>query len=375
MSYKHSNSIKILIIGYEHPFSDKRTIRSAISLLKIGKVYYQYLGNKTDAKKQSLQNVPLLPLNRGKKSRNFISWAKKWRLFDKKIEDFIRNYKPDLVYFHYMPFTGSKLFKIAKSVKAKIIFEIHEIIPEQFMHSSKTINMIRPLIWKEFRKAIDLSEGLIFVSEESAEYVRSRLKNFDEYFILPNYALKRIASRSLIKRSKEVVFVGKVGRNINMKVAKALINQGYTLKVIGPKRMPETLQKSQNIKLIPFLAYEQMMEEISKSMFSLLSFSTTNKKSYSNDIYSLPNKFFDSIAAGTPVIINEHFVSMKKYVGGDRIGVIIDSGNVEEAIEKIEKYVEDYDENLERLMSVQDKYVWDEKKEQEFINFILEVIR
>jgi len=110
-------------------------------------------------------------------------------------------------------------------------------------------------------------------------------------------------------------------------------------------------------------------------MFSLLSFSTTNKKSYSNDIYSLPNKFFDSIAAGTPVIINEHFVSMKKYVGGDRIGVIIDSGNVEEAIEKIEKYVEDYDENLERLMSVQDKYVWDEKKEQEFINFILEVIR
>ncbi|MDK2886987.1 MAG: hypothetical protein PWP54_1567 [Thermosipho sp. (in: thermotogales)] len=54
-----------------------------------------------------------------------------------------------------------------------------------------------------------------------------------------------------------------------------------------------------------------MIEELSKSAFSLISFVSFGNEE-KNYIYSFPHKFFDSIAAGTPVIVKKDFFMAKE---------------------------------------------------------------
>ncbi|WP_268766433.1 hypothetical protein [Kosmotoga arenicorallina] len=40
--------MKTLIIGYGHPFDDKRVMRTVMALKKLGTVYYQYAGDSIE---------------------------------------------------------------------------------------------------------------------------------------------------------------------------------------------------------------------------------------------------------------------------------------------------------------------------------------
>jgi len=94
-------------------------------------------------------------------------------------------------------------------------------------------------------------------------------------------------------------------------------------------------------------------------------------------VYSMPNKFFDSIAAGTPVILDKDFLGMRELIENDGIGVVIDRENPKESAEKITAFWEskvEYEKLLLNISRKQDHYVWDEKKEREFIDFIMRVI-
>jgi len=114
-----------------------------------------------------------------------------------------------------------------------------------------------------------------------------------------------------------------------------------------------------------------MMKELSKASFSLISYQTINDKKYKNDTLALPHKFFDSIAAETPVIVKDTFVSMRKIVEKYGIGVVINPNNVEESVEKILKAYENYDQLIENIKKHKNKFVWDEEKEKKFVDFVL----
>ncbi|GAB6190167.1 glycosyltransferase family 4 protein [Marinitoga arctica] len=359
--------MKIFIVGYEHPYKDKRTYKSVLNLQKIGKVYYQYYGEYYGEK---IKNIKEIKFEKMELSKNILHWIKKWKNFDRRLYKEISKVNPNIIYFHYLPFTGSKIFRKLKRQNKKIFFEIHEIIPEQFMAKYYLPFFIKKKLWREFIISLKLSDGLISISKDIINYIFKKGNFKSEYFILPNLALNSVKSN---KKNKEISFVGKVNRNLDdeKEILKKLFYYDFKFKIIG--------MNSEYFKDIPheytsFLPYDQMIKELSKSAFSLISFNTIKNRSYKNDVFSLPNKYYDSIAAETPVIVKNTFVSMAKEVEELNIGVVINPKNVSESVEKILKAYENYDELLNNIRKHKEKFIWTEEKDKEYISYILKVV-
>lgn len=270
--------MRILILGYEHSKEDKRTLRSFEALKELGEVFYQYMSDS----EEKISDSHFIPLSRPSKSYEPISWILKWLVFDSRIKRLIKSLKPDIVYFHYLPFAGVKLFEVAKKLGAKIIFEVHEIIPDQFMKSYKIVDIIRPILWNVFKKALSLSDGLIFVSEESVEYIFNKCSIKKDYFVIPNYAQYSLTPKKYVDREKSVVIVGKVARSLETehRLLKFLTKMGFNIKLIGWEGEASYLKNLDNINMekLPFLPYNVMMDEINKVMFSLISFTSNPRK-------------------------------------------------------------------------------------------------
>ena len=361
---------KILIIGYYHSKKDKRVFRTVKALSKKCQVSYQYLSNE-DNKISFENNTKYIPVFfNTNPSENIFKKAIKRIKFDKKILKIIKNEDFDILYMHhFLPIFPLKPFKIARKREKKIVFDIHEYHPENFLNSLKgKIKTFKiKIMWKIFKKQIEFSDKLVFVSEETKNDVLKKTNLKKESLVVPNYALLSV---NHTKKVKEIVFVGKISRPLikEKEILERLLKKGFTFRIIG---MDSMLFKDIPHIYTNFLPYEQMMKELSKASFSLISYQTINDKKYKNDTLALPHKFFDSIAAETPVIVKDTFVSMRKIVEKYGIGVVINPNNVEESVEKILKAYENYDQLIENIKKHKNKFVWDEEKEKKFVDFVL----
>jgi len=214
-------------------------------------------------------------------------------------------------------------------------------------------------------KQIELSDKLIFVSPEQMTYSIGEKKK--EVLIVPNYADMKV---HIDEKRKEIVLVGKIPRRLDREkeIIKKLAEKGFVFKVIGIDS--ELFSDVEHIHT-GFLPYEKMMEELSKAMLPLVSYRTIERDDYKNDILALPHKFYDSLAAGTPVIVKESFVSMKRIVEELGAGVVINPQDVDSAVKKILDAYQNYDEILEKVERHREKFVWNEERERKFVEFVL----
>lgn len=352
--------MKVLVIGYNHTMNDKRVLRTVKAFKKIGKVFYQYSGSKFI----DLDNVEPFPLEKPKSANKFKRIVQR-RNFDKAILKLTKELDYDVAYFH--SFSASlpiKIFKEIKNQGKKLIFSLHEIYPEQFL--SERFSFIKPLLWNMLKKEFIYCDAIVTVSNEAFEFMINKTKVSKPSLIIPNLAKNTIEPLNKTEREKRIVIVGGTQRKIvvDNKLIMHLRKNGFSIVAIG-------MNWNEADKNIPFLAYNEMMGEISRSAFSLISFQTRSDHFYPNDIYSLPNKFFDSLAAGTPVIVEDRFISMKKIINSTKTGIIIDfNKNAEENIKKILFSWQNYSELLDSIKSHQDEFVWNEKIEKRLINFI-----
>ena len=362
---------KILIIGYYHSKNDKRVFRTVKALSEKSQVAYQYLSSE-DSEIYFENNIKYIPIRFNiNLSDNSLKKAIKRIKSDRKILKIIKNEDFDILYMHhFLPIFPLKPFKIAKKKGKEIVYDIHEYHPENFLNCLKgKIKIIKEkIMWNIFRKQLELSDKLIFVSKEMQKDIYEKLEINKPYLILPNFA--NISLKAKEKR-KEISFVGKINRNLDdeKELIKELIKKGFRFKIIG---MDSNYFDDIPHEYTAFLPYNKMMKELSKSSFSLISFNTIINRSYKNDIFSLPNKYYDSIAAETPVIVKYTFQSMAKEVEKYGIGVVINPNNLEESVEKILKAYRNYKQLLENIRKYKSKFVWNKEKEEKFINFILD---
>ncbi|RAO99451.1 glycosyl transferase family 1 [Petrotoga sp. 9PW.55.5.1] len=365
--------MKILVIGYMHPKFDKRVFRTVTTLSKKHKVIYQYLTDN-DEKGYQEGNIKYIPIkyveNVEDSSLKKLSNRKP---FDKQLCKLIANENYDILYMHH--FLASRPlepFKIAKNKNKKIIYDIHEYHPENFLEELSGIigGLKTNVVWHLFKKQLKLSDLAIFVSEETRDDIIGKTAiEKEKTFIMPNYA-NFILKSDIQNKQKEIVLVGKVTRKIEdeKKLLKSLINKGFSFKVIG--------MDSNEFDDIPhtstsFLPYKKMMEELSKAAFSLISYNTVKDRNCKNYIFALPNKYYDSLAAGTPIVVKESFISMAKQVKDYGVGVAINPTNLEESVEKILQAYKNYGLLLQNIEKYKNLFVWDEKKEEEFLHFVL----
>ncbi|MGY4686320.1 glycosyltransferase [Petrotoga sp. DB-2] len=364
--------MKILIIGYMHPKFDKRVYRTVKSLSKVHGIIYQYWTNK-DENEYIDENIKYIPIKYTKGTKgNPLKKLINRRALDKKICDLVSEENYDILYMHH--FLASRPlepFKIAKKRNKKVVYDIHEYHPENFLAELEGIigYLKVKTIWRFFKKQLELSDLAIFVSEETRNDVVNKTNiDKEKTYIIPNYA-NFIIKPDIQKKSKEIVFVGKTSRQIEneKKILKSLVKKGFKFKVIGmdSKEFMDISHEYTN-----FLPYEEMMEELAKALFSLISYDEGNNRYNNNFKFALPNKFYDSLAASTPVIVKESFVSMAKQVEDLGLGVVIDPAKLEESIEKISNAYKNYENIIKNVEKHQKEFIWNEEKERKFVDLI-----
>ncbi|ABR30231.1 glycosyl transferase family 1 [Thermosipho melanesiensis] len=368
--------MKIFIVGYTHSKYDKRVFKTVKLLSKSNQVIYQYL-TFDDEKVHKNGNIIFVPVTYKAKTKKYfgktstlINNFSSIKKFDRKIFDMIKTFDYDIIYFHYflvsMPV---KAFKVAKNKGKKVVYDLHEYHPENHFKNLKGLakKVKEKLMWKVIKNQFFFSDKLIFVSEEARNDMLNILKTHKDSIVIPNYANIKLKSPEKIK---EIVIVGKTPRNIQneREILKNLNKEGFSIKIVGIKT---NILNDIPCKYTDVLPYDKMMVEVSKSAFSLISYKSFGQE-YKNYIYSFPHKFFDSIAAGTPVIVNRSFVSMKNEVEKYGIGIVIEPQNVKESVRKILEAYKNYEKFLENIETYKDRYVWNKEKEEKFIKFILD---
>ncbi len=212
---------------------------------------------------------------------------------------------------------------------------------------------------------------MIGVSEEVLRKMFEKTGTEKPKLCLPNYATSGVSLENCVKNAAEIAVVGGTHRNIL--IDSSLLNEikrNFKLISIGT---------TCNIadEELPFMNYKHhklMMGRISKAKLTLLAFQTRSDPQYVNDIYSLPNKFYDSLSAGTPVIIYKRFVSMKKVVEETQTGIILDLLEEPKDPSLLLNALDSHGCYLYNLRANYDKFVWDNSKEDSFVDFITAIL-
>jgi len=337
-------------------------MRTVAALKKLGIVYYQFSGSAMPIEEEDLHYFAI--------EKQFMQGRfslQKRRNFDKRILGLIRNTNCDLIYFHGFPSSMPlKVFKFARKMGKKIIYDLHEIMPEQFL--PERLSFLNPVLWKVLKTQLSLVDGVISVSEEALRMMLEKTGIDKPKLCLPNYATGGVSFGNCVKNS-EIAVVGGTHRKIS--IDSNLLNEikrNFKLISIGT---------TCNIadEELPFMDYRLMMERISKVKFTLLAFQSRTDPQYVNDIYSLPNKLYDSLAAGTPVILDSRFVSMKRIVEDTQTGVVLDLVEPSKRSSSFLNDSEAYDLYLDNLRSNYDEFVWDSSKEDIFLDFVSNVLK
>jgi len=367
--------LKILVIGYLHKKHDKRVFRTVLSLSKKHEVIYQYRCEKVEEPyfENNIRFIPVYYIR--DKTTPPLKELFKRRNFDYEIMEIIKKQDFDILYLHHFLATRPvEPFKIAKKLRKVVVYDIHEYHPYNFLARLTGVKkkIKERIMFKIFRRQLEYSDKLIFVSPEVKEDIFQTLNIERDILIVPNYAAKEI-SPSKSKKEKKIIFVGGTIRKISKEekiILKQLINYGFKFEVIGLDKKDLTYLNDIPHSSIGFLPYDEMIERISKAAFSLISYNTTEEVNYKNDLFALPHKYYDSIASETPVIVNKRFVSMAKEVEKLGIGVVIDTNKPDEAVRKILKAYDNYETLIENIRKHKDKFIWNEEKEKIFVDFV-----
>ncbi|WP_448377126.1 glycosyltransferase [Fervidobacterium sp.] len=361
--------MKVLVIGYMHQKDDKRVFRTVKALSTKAEVIYQYF-SKDETEPYKDGNILYYPLKKETRKGILKKMMSRYK-FDSSIVKLIEKEEYDILYLHGFPFTKPLAgFKIAKKRGKKIIYDLHELHPEDFFENwilpFKVLK--RKILWNILRGQIKMSDKLVLVSHEVGEQISRKLGIKKDVMVLPNYASFSLISSS---KAKEICIVGKTKKmfaNNEIEIIKELSNRGFRIKVIG--FVADELNNL-NVVQIEALPYSEMMNEISKSAFSWLSFYTSTENLSKNDIFMFPHKFFDSIAASTPVIVRREFVQMRKIVEELNIGVVIDIKDIQGSVKKIIDSYENYDLIMKNIRKYQNEFIWSKEKEEKFLDFVL----
>lgn len=364
--------------GAEHAIDDNRTLKSVELFSEFSEVVYIYnslFERDFEAIKKQYADKAVSFIGIRKNGNGLRSLSD----FDKEAFRHIVECNADVWYVHNF-FTANpmKIFRQARKRAKKIIYEIHEYVPEDFAENKISnpflLNQKRRLMLFLFKKMIKNSDAVVTINRYILDMA---VKACRPSYLLPNLASFGIEPKCFSERKNRLVLAGSTKKDLS--ATYAIISEinkrsdsPVMLDVIGL----ENTSAAKFINSVKFMPYAQMMQEISGKKFSLLTFRTYNRQS-KNDIYCLPIKFFDSLGAGTPVIVDSYFKEMAYWTEKFGVGVVIDSSKPEKAAEKILEAMQEkkYSVFIQNIKANQSMFVWNEERKKDFLSFIREVLK
>ncbi|MEO9146261.1 MAG: glycosyltransferase [Ginsengibacter sp.] len=231
-------------------------------------------------------------------------------------------------------------FLVSRMRGCKLVYDSHEYFTESVykLSSRKVWEMVEKWIFPGLRNVITVNDSIKKVYEKKYRVPVTVIRN-----VPYKYMGDDITTTSLFPAGKKILLIQGMGINENRGAEEAVLMMPYlpdnfNLYFIGSgtvlprlKQMVNDLKLESNIIFIDAMPYLQMMDYTRQSFLGLIfeKIDTTDEH-----LFSLPNKFFDYIHAGIPVL-SSRAVEIQSIILQYGIGDLIDNFDPKEIAQKI----------------------------------------
>lgn len=358
---------KICILTTVHSVFDTRIFRKqAKSLHKSG---YNVVLIVQHDKKEIIEGIKIIPLE--KPNNRFERIIKTtFQLYKKALKT-----EADIYHFH-----DPELIPVGLLLKLKgkkVIYDVHEDVPKQILS--------KKWIWRPVKKMVSLLvNGIEKIADKYLDGIISATPTIDKKFINKNSIMVQnfpLLGELLTTKNKNnnlidkniITYVGGItsARGIKEMIkAVELIPEKYQTEFLlagkfSSQQLKREVQGSNGWKRVFFKGWidrSKMAEILSKSKAGLVLF-----HSAPNHIDAQPNKMFEYMSAGLPVIAS-NFPLWKEIIEGNNCGLTVDPERPEEISETIQ-YIFDHTEEAKQMGKngrkvVAEKYNWSVEEEK-----------
>ncbi|MEY3585658.1 MAG: hypothetical protein RLZZ243_722 [Bacteroidota bacterium] len=236
-------------------------------------------------------------------------------------------------------------FLVSKISGAKIIYDSHELFTEapELIHRKRTQG-----IWLYIEKIIfPKLTHIITVNDSIAQTYKNLYQK--ELLVIRNIPTKYLPKTNLSKKELNIpentflIIIQGSGLNVERGIEEAVLAmkqlENATLMLVGDGDVMPVVRElirehhlDDKVKLYGRRPYEEMMQFTVHADLGL----TLDKPLSKNYEYSLPNKVFDYMHAGTPILASK-LVEIEKVVLGYQIGHVIPEVSVDSIVRSIEE--------------------------------------
>ncbi len=275
--------------------------------------------------------------------------------------------KVDLIYSNDLD-TLLACYLASKIRNKQLIYDTHEYFTEvpELIHRPKIQRIwkrIENWIFPKLTKIITVNQSIADIYQKEYGKKVTVVRN------IPNYTDTTTSEQ---KNDKIIIYQGALnkGRTLELAIDTMPLLPNYQLHIYGKgdieKELKERVKKLNLTDKILFFGQVEPTLLKEKTRNATVGWCIMENLGL-NYYYSLPNRIFDYLHAGVPVIAND-FPEMKRIVESENIGVTISKLSPKEVAKKITE-LENKNISKKDFQSVAKKYCW-EKEEQELIKVI-----
>ncbi|HTB08116.1 MAG TPA: glycosyltransferase [Bacteroidia bacterium] len=240
-------------------------------------------------------------------------------------------------------------YTVSKLKGSPIIYDSHEYftgVPELQNHAmkQKAWKWLERMIIPKLKYMFTVNESIAGLYHEEFGIDVKVMRNLPMKRELPD---KRSRKELGLPEDKNIILLQGAGINIERGVEESIqamqfINDSILL-IVGDgdtieelKELAIKLQLQEKVKFIPRLPFDELLQYTIQADLGL----TLDKDSNINYRYSLPNKLFDYIYAGVPVLASP-LIEVKKIIDHYKVGECIESHDPEHIASVIEAMLND----------------------------------
>lgn len=217
----------------------------------------------------------------------------------------------DVFHVHNEPSWFVNVIKAVHGDKIPVVLDVHDSYLIRYPEGEP--NLKTPRITADERYNFQLADGHVFVSQPMADICRNTFKLEQPYAVLPSYMPKRFYRVDSFRWAGGIVYEGRVDLTENLEshnsffaycdyreLAKELRENKLAFYIFAPNRDVAEYNKAYdgNAFFLPAQDPEKLIRRLGCHHYGILG----NLQVHEAWKYALPNKLFDYLAAGTPVI-------------------------------------------------------------------------